>query len=725
MDEASDILSNRRDRLSKRRKLNIDNSIQEEDELALNTPKSQRIGNWTGGTQDPMVIDLTACEDTPTATPTPQALHSDEIFEDEIAVRRAQTTAADDSSPKAPFVQIPRPCLAMAAFHGWQPPDTLWQEFDVLTKHANGDEVQYLDLDEFTVYRPPADSKRSMEMSTLDRLQTSKGVDDLCFSGKLSTGSSSYYVHNVKFSILAIDGYGDSESAGLRDKICIQSPWAKARNFWYRLGHPSAEYRGFYEDYVWLATFTKYFIDFLLEQEADITLHHFRAKFLPWILSQYGESPQFQVWHERCGHQQDFGTAVAAFVNYLYKECYSIDDSTSELLQHSIWREVDPANLTAIHRQPTDPDGATIVTSFTHRCFQDLYFAAHLQTHAPIPEVQAKIMRRKHEMSLTPWDAAPVSRPALCAPNQAGQLEIRQGDVVCTNPNADDKWKRSKSELWYAYVTGLHRDRTGHTILDVLWLYEPSDTTLGDAYYPFQNELFLSDNCSCGGHGVPLEAVVAKLDVTWFVTDPHAVKGYFVRQKFQTVEAEDSYGFVTLTSKDFSCRDSHLSDFELCQSYYKIGQSVLVNQSSRNNPGGLLQPMRILRFDMERQRVVLREFDRASSEDSRAPPNELIEANRDTTCTADRVMRTCEIGHFLTRQDVVLPFNRGGLGDHFYILGSSTVISSQTSLQTPPDSDSDEKKLKPTSSVSPRPLVGLDLYCGGETLVVVWRRLEL
>jgi hypothetical protein len=40
MDEASDTLSNRRDRLGKRRKLNIDNVIQEEDELALNTPKS-------------------------------------------------------------------------------------------------------------------------------------------------------------------------------------------------------------------------------------------------------------------------------------------------------------------------------------------------------------------------------------------------------------------------------------------------------------------------------------------------------------------------------------------------------------------------------------------------------------------------------------------------------------------------------------------------------------
>lgn len=713
MDEASDILSNRRDRLNKRRKFNIDNSIEEDDELALDTPQSQRTRDWIGGSQDPIVIDWTACDGTQTATPVPQTPQSGERSEDEIDVHLTHATAVDESLPKAPFVHIPRPCLTSAAFHGWEPTDTLWSEFDVLTRHSNQDEVQYLDLDDFTVYRKPSDTKRPMEMSTLDRLQTWKGVDELCFSGRLSTASASYYVHSVKFSILAVDGYGDPESVSLRDKICIQSPWARARNVWYRLGRPSAEYRGFYEDYVWLATFTKYFIDFFLEQEIDITLHRFRSRFLPWVLRQYGGSAQFQAWHERCGHQQDFGTSVAAYVNYLFKECYSINDSTSELLQHTLWREIDPANLTAIERQPADLDGATIVTPSTFRCFRDMYFAAHLQTHYPVPEVQAEIARRKHEMSLTPWDAASVSRPPLCAVNEAGRLKIRQGDVICTYPNADDKWKSSKSEIWYAYVSGLRENRKGDITLDVLWLYEPSDTTLGNAYYPFQNELFLSDNCSCAEHGIPLEAVVAKLNVTWFVTDPHAVKGYFIRQKFQTVEAEDSYGFVTLTSNDFSCDDSHLSDFELCRGYYKVGQSVLVDPPSRDNPEGLLQPMRILRFDMERQQVVLRGLDRASWTDPTAPPNELIESDRELALAAERIKRTCEISQFSDRQEVTLPFNRRGLGDHFYILGPNAVISTQTSLQTPPDSDSDEKKVQPTGGASSQPLTGLDLYCGG------------
>jgi DNA (cytosine-5)-methyltransferase 1 len=125
--------------------------------------------------------------------------------------------------------------------------------------------------------------------------------------------------------------------------------------------------------------------------------------------------------------------------------------------------------------------------------------------------------------------------------------------MACTKPNADDRRKRSKSELWSAYVTCLRQDKKGSTTLDMLWLYEPADTTLVNAYYPYENGLFLSDNCSCGKDRIPLDAVVAKLNISWLVSDPHTCKAeFFFQQKSQTVEAEDSYGFVLLTFKDFN-----------------------------------------------------------------------------------------------------------------------------------------------------------------------------
>jgi len=215
---------------------------------------------------------------------------------------------------------------------------------------------------------------------------------------------------------------------------------------------------------MWLATFTKYFADFLLETQC-VTLHLFRAKFLPWLLQQYGNKMEFQSWHEQCGFQRDFGTSAAAWVSYLHKECFSIDNEESKLLQHPIWSEIGPV-LNAIKRCLTEGSDATVVTPFVRRCFDGMYFASHLRTKKPCDKVLAAIVRRKQELCLTPWDAAPV--PQLRARESNGPLDVRQGDVVTVSPNADDQWKRSKAEVWYAYVQDIRHNSKGQTKLDVL-----------------------------------------------------------------------------------------------------------------------------------------------------------------------------------------------------------------------------------------------------------------
>jgi hypothetical protein len=150
MAEASDSLSNKQKRLSKRRKLNIDNAMQEDMELApMDTPKSQRVGNHNGDTRSPVVIDVTGCDDTPMAIPVPETPRCGETSGDDVTIC---LTADHEISRKAAFVQIPRPCLTEAVFLGWQAPDTLWAELDVLTQHSSSDEVQHFDLHDFTVY---------------------------------------------------------------------------------------------------------------------------------------------------------------------------------------------------------------------------------------------------------------------------------------------------------------------------------------------------------------------------------------------------------------------------------------------------------------------------------------------------------------------------------------------------------------------------------------------
>ena len=619
-----------------------------------------------------------------------------------------EQTLDNHSGRKLSYVQIPRASLPSVAYTGGHPDREAVSEDEAFWELGELTEVdgsQYVELDNFTIYRPST-NKRSMEMCTLDKLNTAKGVDQLVFSGMLSTATSTkpLYVHGIAFSTLAIDGYGDTDCAHLSGRISLQSQTAQLKPAWYRLGRPSDEYKRFHDDFLWLATFTKYFADFLLE-EKHVTLHLFRTEFLPWLLRQYGDNLEFQSWHQQCGFQQDFGTSAAAWVNYLHRECYSIDDEESELLRQPIWSEIGPV-LNAIERRPAEGSDATIVTPFVRRCFDDMYFASHLRTKTPCDKVLAAITRRKQELCLTPWNSAPTSQPHV---RERDPLNIRQGDVVCVGPNADDQWKRSKATIWYAYVQCVHQDSKGRVKLDVLWLYEPSDTTLGNAFYPFENELFLSDNCSCGGHAIPLEAVVAMIDVSWFVHDPHAVNGFFARFKFQTIEDEDSYGFVTLKSADFSCHDTHPSNFDACQAYYKVGQTVLVRPLDTKD--SLLQPMRIKSFDTDKQRILLQRFVRGPLQD--APPNELLASNQEIELRASRIVRTCDVRSFVSRKQVHLPYTRGGLGDFFYVLESQ---ESQSTPQTPPESG-DEGGSTTDHKASPPPsthaLVGLDLFSGG------------
>ncbi|KAM0714216.1 hypothetical protein Q7P37_010003 [Cladosporium fusiforme] len=710
---------------NKRRRLDTVQSDRDRDIVVIDlTSESGDIKDGSAGGTVP--VDMPVLPDTPMSEQTLQA-----EFEPHSEGR------------KLSHVQIPRPSLPNVAFTSWEPSGEVRSESTALTEsqYTGGffkteEGSQYLELENYSIYRKP-DGFRAMDLCTLDRLQAGRGVDSLCFSGTLSNGRAKVAVKDVEFSTLAIDGYGDNDCNTMSDKICIQSRRASLHNVWYRLGRPSTEYIGFFKPFLWLATFTKFFVDFLIaKQDASITLSLFRSTFTPWLIMQYGSYSYFQSWHRECGLQKDFGTSVAAFALFLYKECYSIDDPQSRLLQQPIWHEIDPLNLKAIKRQPLDDDMRTVVTPFVYRCFQDMYFASHLRLRKPHLEVLERIAALKKQRCLTPWDAESTARPDIDIVQQASDqqpsddihqntdpstesgpdppssqplIDVQQGDVVCVEPNAERDWKDSKSTIWYAYVQAAYQDQSGNKKLDVIWLYEPSDTTIGDGFYPFKNELFFSDNCSCGRDAIPLETAVAKLDISWFVSDPGSIAGYFVRQKFHTSESDDSYAFTTLKSEDLGCSDNHLTSFEAFLKRYKAGQTVLMHPYGRDE---LLRPMRILSIDLDMRKVLLRKLLRTS--DPKAPPNELYEstAKSDILLPFHRIVRHCRVGRFASRTQVQSPYNHHGAGDHFYILEEDN-FSSQSTLATPPESDDGNEANAKARTTQKRPLVGLDLFCGG------------
>ncbi|KAK3067239.1 hypothetical protein LTR53_016003 [Teratosphaeriaceae sp. CCFEE 6253] len=606
----------------------------------------------------------------------------------------------------------------------------------------------YFQLNDFSIYRPVdrgTKDRHGGELVTLDRLlQSHDHSDFFLVNGTLSCGGGEGFpIRGVKFNTLAIDGYEDSSTFSVENKISIQSRGLSLSDLWYQLGTPSAEYRRFYKPFVWLAHFAQCFVEYLLETEA-VDLRHFvrDAQFVSWLQARYGDFAEFHAWIDEAG-LHDYRTTVAANVGFLHKEAYSID---SELVRHHpVWGEVDPLNLTAIPSQP-NVQKQTVVTPFAHNMFRRMYFGSQLEELAvENSEVYARAAERKRVLGLTPLDSlrqrnvVPVVRSVKSiTASTSSSPAICSGDVITIAADAADvSWKAS-GNTWYAYVQAVRGTQRGK-VLDVLWLYRTSDTTLGRAYYPFPQELFISDNCACGKEAIPIDAVISKVEIEWHVTDPAAVSGLFVRQKFCTVAAEDRYSFETLKTSDFRCQcRASASEWDDCLRDYKVHDTVLViRYRLEDSAGGItllgrtylpgceldvdvnesvlhkldgklkgwLDPAEIVGFNHGLKTVVLRPFDRAG-QTTTAPPNELHPSETLIELPVARLVRRCHIRCFedceIRKGLVPAPYDRKSTGDCYIVRTESK--NAMTFSQG----------FDPALGVSK--LRGMGIFCGGGNL---------
>lgn len=646
-------------------------------------------------------------------------------------------------------VSIWGPAHPRSSFEGYMPPLPRVEESQALAdfsallqqQAAHSDDqppYHFVQLSNFSIYRPHGSNakqrNRALEMSTLDKLKTRGGFDGLLFDGILSSESVQRYVEAVPFEVLTAEGYGDGDIVDLHGRVCLQSRAAQRYQIWYQLQDPAAEYRRFHEPFMWLATFTKHFVDHLLKHD-DVKLRHFQKKFARSLFKRYDQHPTFEAWWSVC-KLRDFRSTVAANVGYLWKECHSIDDDSCTLTRHPIWKECDPAQLAAIPQQRND-EKLTVVTPFVYDCFKHMYFAAQLDSRqVTAAAVRRKVAERKRALGLTPLDGQPSDDLGLLTPKSMSdgrrpssqQASFDVGDVVTVQPGTCTKWK-SNATAWYAYVQAIRSSQDGE-VLDVIWLYEAADTTLGKAYYPFQNELFLSDNCSCGKDAVDVSCITGVVDVTWFARDPTTEPGLFVRQKFRTVHDEDSYDFVTLKQTDFSCNcGKHVPIFEECTSTYAVGDTVLVRCHNAELGEDVLEPAQIVRFNHETNRIVLRKLERQQLSTASARPNELVLTRELVDKPPSYIVRKCEVCLIDTQHvqsgRIPTPYDRDGAGDLFFVAVNGEKESGTGSIQVPlPDDEA-----TPTDQIPPLPpawnpaavpipprLLGMGIFCGGGNL---------
>ena len=638
-------------------------------------------------------------------------------------------------------INVCGPAFPRSIYEGWEPPLTPNMEAEALAELKTVFEDQYayateppiftyFKLDDFSIYRPNH-PRHAHELVTLDRLQNRGGFDEFLFDGTLSIGDQRRFVQGVRFRTMAIDGYGDADVVTLHGRICIQSPQAERNDVWYQLGKPSEEYKRFYWPFLWLAQFTKYFVDYLLETY-DVTLGHFRSSFFNWLQIRFGKSTSFSKWHSECRNRRDFRTDIAARVGFLWKECYSIDDAQSGLYKHALWGEVDPMRLNAIPPHETR-ERRTIVTPFTYKCFKRMYFAEYLEErNVSCEAVLDKIAARKKELKLTPFNASQPQDAAVHTPRSIPDTtpdstpDVGVGDVICVESHSGGPWKTT-SPIWFAYVQEVRDIRDGR-VLDVIWLYEPRDTTLGTAHYPFQNELFLSDNCSCGKDAVHINCVIGKADVAWFVKDPSEQTGLYVRQKFRTVHEEDTYDFVSLQNSDFRCACARKNPiFEECRCKYGIGDCVLVKMWNKQLRKIILEPAHLVDFQLDKQQIILRRLRRKTDVDRKAPRNQLLLTEELFSLPASRVVRKCRVRSFSAQtceDGVPMPYDRNGAGDFYFVVeqndtgghalqaedrGDAAAEHSDISTELPPI----EEGLDPSQPCPFTKLRGMGLFCGG------------
>ncbi|CAN9151930.1 unnamed protein product [Alternaria alternata] len=579
----------------------------------------------------------------------------------------------------------------------------------------SGKKLLIVDLQDFEIYRAPTSEKRAYELISLHYLEIPI-TKKLCFDGFVCLGATKHFVHAVPIQDSSIEGYGDLENAGVT--TYIQSTLAAedtVYDIWYRLNKATPGYRKFHKSFVWVAQLGKHVIDYL-ESARSVGLHDFREDFHSWFTQRFDRCPDFERWHSAFRHQIDFRIAVNAYIEYFYNQAFNLPNS-KQLLAHPLWRECMAKDLTAIEPQEKVIK-QTIATPEVFSCFKDMYFGGQLRKQRPREDIAIKQEHRKRRLGFAKRGSArqtTTTRPNVCEPY--GNSTVRVGDIVALTPDETDSrvWRNTNWD-WLAYVQATELLKNGVQKLFVLWIYRYQETNISIARYPYENEVFLSDNCNCTEGELLSTDIKGRYDVDWsptIIDNNH----FFIRQTYVT---QDS-AFVTVHSSHMTCACLRPTPEET----FHRGDTVYMARSLHNTE--ILDPVVVQHIDHANKMITIRKLLRLKRDCEELAikagrvdpaPNELVLTDEYEVVAISRIQRRCHI-KFVSKSDVVngcLPFtyNRGGAGDLWFLAmgmiakgqGKSLVFlrSLPSSFHEGPD------------MTCSQPLRGMSLFSGGGSL---------
>lgn len=637
--------------------------------------------------------------------------------------RRKNMSSSTNVVVELPFSTLTQPA---SLFDGFVPPAPEGSESHAVAalleslgaSYGDDDYIEF-ELDCFSIYIDNTTFPK--ELRPLQHI-VSRAVRNMYFDGILRLNDTKFYLRRVPFCRLPIGNYGEANHA-IGDQIWILSELNSrlGREIYYKLLSPAPEYRRYHGPFLWIADLSKHVIDYCEHRRAQdqrVVLHDLKAQFGNWILSQHKSSTAFDKWYSAHG-STDFRGAFIANSDYIYEEANGLDPEIT--LWHHIWREA----KTLTYYQPnlgssgqtTEARKAealqkTIVTPYIYDLFSHMVFGEVLQSKKASPLVEMKKTAFIKAQST-------VSHPQRRYLDQITLVaSIKPGDVISTLPDdatTDTKWKRGLSTHyqgeyhWFGLVQKVHERPYGKRSFDVLWLYQPIDTPCSVMKYPWDNELFLSDNCTCHPSIAKVQGheVLSTHEVEWFGT-PSTTAEFFVRQTYISSDCR----WASLRKQHFVCDNEAGFDTE----QYHVGDAVLVETKAMCLETFVIASF----FEKEKMRHArMRCLYRRRDVDKAAhlpAPNELVWSEQFIEIDTKRIDRRCLIRAFHANEKIPPPYNRNGTGDAFFITHQEIKVDGVSKYQPLLSTriESFRQGFNPYNKTEK--LQGLDLFCGGGNL---------
>ena len=586
----------------------------------------------------------------------------------------------------------------------------------------------------------PDNRHHPFEIWSLQDLASKNSCSTLLFDGILRVGDVHRYVQAVPFNICSVGNYGE-DIHDVGDNIWIRSTLLAKSDIYYRLKSPAPEYVRFYQGFLWLANLAKHFVDYCqwsVDKRMQVSVFNFRTKFSHWLQRKHGMSSSFQSWYKNYIND-DFRHAVAANIHFLFKESIGIEDKLRNL---TIWNELLEKDIVPVQNLK---ESMTIVTPYVYDCFKHLRFGHLLKSVVPkYPEQKPNNLHIKaHFLSEVRIPHERMSEPLtrLSDISKSHSVEsqdtnpwykrdpncraIRVGDVLSVTKDGENSvWKDEATQwkaadvCWYLYVQGVYKSKNGKQSIAGLWLYKSSDTCCAKMKYPYPNELFLSDNCTCSHGRIQEDEVLDKVVVEWHGSPSTSRQGFFVRQTYLENEK-----FESLKEEHKTCEHLKQRQKSVAQTQkFPIGQTVLVRPPEQK-PKHALEPYEIITYieDGTKTLVVLKHLLRRNEIAGQAGhrPNELVYSGRTHQMELKLIECTCLVRFYseadVTGHTIPTPYDRDGTGNAFYI---TTRLIEHDGSQTlePIENDLPRTLIQgfdPTEASPHKLLRGLDLYCGG------------